>query len=363
MMKLATVFSGVGAIEQALLKKNIKHDIIFACDNGERYIDVDEQEILNKTESMTEFEKQSYIKEIYDETGKTNYVKKTYFLNYKVKEENWYEDIRFINGDIYKNQVDLFVGGSPCQSFSLMGKRGGLEDTRGTLFYNYANLIKQIQPKVFVFENVLGILSHDGKNTWQTIEGVFEALGYKIFGPKTLNAVDFGIPQNRKRVFVVGFKNKNVEFKFPTGNKEILHMSNFFHEKKRIPAKHYLGEKGFKFVTSPKYRGRARVNRDIIRTQKANQQFNWNGDFIFEPLEKVEMDAEIMGRAYVGKFNGEKGVIRQMTHRECFNLMGFPKTFKIDVPNIQAYRQAGNSIVVNVLEAIVEEIMKVVDFK
>lgn len=119
-----------------------------------------------------------------------------------------------------------------------------------------------------------------------------------------------------------------------------------------VETKHYLGQKGFEFVTNPKYKSRARVNHEIIQTQKANQQFNWNGDFVFEPLEKVKNNESIMNRAYVGNWNGEIGVIRQLSYRECLRLMGFSDSFKVVVPNVPAYRQIGNSIVVNVLEAI-----------
>ena len=103
------------------------------------------------------------------------------------------------------------------------------------------------------------------------------------------------------------------------------------------------------------------LNRNIIQTQKANQQFNWNGDFVFEGLEKVQDNDQIMKRAYVGVWNNKTGVIRQLSHRECHRLMGFSDDYKIVVPNVWAYRQAGNSIVVNVLEEIIKEILKVED--
>ena len=134
-----------------------------------------------------------------------------------------------------------------------------------------------------------------------------------------------------------------------------------FLENGPVAARHYLGKKGFEFVTNPKYRNRARVNHEIIQTQKANQQYNWNGDFVFEPLSNVENNNEIMNRAYVGTWNEQQGVIRQLTYRECLRLMGFSDQFNIVVPNVPAYRQAGNSIVVNVLQAILTQIMNVVD--
>lgn len=164
--------------------------------------------------------------------------------------------------------------------------------------------------------------------------------------------MDYGIPQNRKRLFVIGFKNHNVNYKEPKPIKLTTTMKNYLEAK--VETKHYLGKKGFEFVTNPKYKNRARVNHDIIQTQKANQQFNWNGDFVFEPLDKIKNNEKIMNRAYVGNWNGQIGVIRQLSYRECLRLMGFSDSFKIVVPNVPAYRQIGNSIVVNVLEAILE---------
>ena len=271
--------------------------------------------------------------------------------NYDIDEENWYEDIRFIDGTKYKNKVDLLVGGSPCQSFSIIGKRAGLEDARGTLFYEFARLIDEIQPDFFIYENVLGMLTHDKGNTWKHIQEIFESLNYKI-NVNILNSLDYGIPQNRKRLFVIGFKNHNVNYKEPKPIKLTTTMKNYLEAK--VETKHYLGKKGFEFVTNPKYKNRARVNHDIIQTQKANQQFNWNGDFVFEPLDKIKNNEKIMNRAYVGNWNGQIGVIRQLSYRECLRLMGFSDSFKIVVPNVPAYRQIGNSIVVNVLEAILE---------
>ena len=230
-----------------------------------------------------------------------------------------------------------------------------MEDARGTLFYEYARLIKEIAPKVFIYENVPGMLTHDKGNTWKVIKDVFESLNYKIYY-KVLNSVDYGIPQDRKRLFVVGFRDNNVNFNFP--EKINLRTTMFDYLDFKINARHYLGKKGFEFVTSEKYKNRARVNREIIQTQKANQQFNWNGDFVFEPLDKEKHTKEILYRAHVGVFNGMKGVARQLSHRECMRLMGFPDSYAIVVSNVWAYRQAGNSIVVNVLEALVKDILK-----
>ncbi|RGH53820.1 DNA cytosine methyltransferase [Coprobacillus sp. AM37-9BH] len=347
-LRLATVFSGIGAPEQALNKMNIPYDIVFACDNGERELQLTKEEIIEKA-TKKEKDINEYVKELYNNLKKINYVKKSYMANYDITEEKWYEDIRFIDGKKYKDKVDLLVGGSPCQSFSIIGKRAGLNDARGTLFYEFARLIDEIQPKFFIYENVLGMLTHDKGNTWKHIKEIFESLDYKI-NVNILNSVDYGIPQNRKRLFVVGFKKHKINYREPDKIELTTSMKDYLEE--HVETKHYLGQKGFEFVTNPKYKSRARVNHEIIQTQKANQQFNWNGDFVFEPLEKVKNNESIMNRAYVGNWNGEIGVIRQLSYRECLRLMGFSDSFKVVVPNVPAYRQIGNSIVVNVLEAI-----------
>ena len=347
-LRLATVFSGIGAPEQALNKMNIPYDIVFACDNGERELQLTKEEIIEKA-TKKEKDINEYVKELYNNLKKINYVKKSYMANYDITEEKWYEDIRFIDGKKYKDKVDLLVGGSPCQSFSIIGKRAGLNDARGTLFYEFARLIDEIQPKFFIYENVLGMLTHDKGNTWKHIKEIFESLDYKI-NVNILNSVDYGIPQNRKRLFVVCFKKHKINYREPDKIELTTSMKDYLEE--HVETKHYLGQKGFEFVTNPKYKSRARVNHEIIQTQKANQQFNWNGDFVFEPLEKVKNNESIMNRAYVGNWNGEIGVIRQLSYRECLRLMGFSDSFKVVVPNVPAYRQIGNSIVVNVLEAI-----------
>ena len=158
MIKLATVFSGIGAIEQAFIQKGLEKEIIFACDNGDIEIDVDYEKELKKIRKMKSIkEKKEYVESLYNtKSRKTNFVKISYDANYKVKDDNFFYDVKLLDGNDFKDKVDLFVGGSPCQSFSIAGARGGFEDARGTLFYEYARLVKEIQPKVFIYENVYG---------------------------------------------------------------------------------------------------------------------------------------------------------------------------------------------------------------
>ena len=398
MLKLGTVFSGIGAIEHALERLSIPHDIAFACDNGNIEIDLERDEIEKNLKNLNSFkDKKAYVDELYAKKKKKNFVEESYQANYNIPQEHFHYDVRFLDGYQYRNEIDLFVGGSPCQSFSMVGKRGGFEDTRGTLFYEFARLVNEIRPKVFIYENVKGVLSHDGGNTWTIMQNVFSDLGYKWYS-QVLNSKNYGIPQNRERLFVVGFLDQTAEFEFPEPQTLTKTMQDFLLE--NTPEKYYLGDKGIDFVTSTKNLNKqyTQINGSIGLCQKANQQFNWHGDFIFEELpnpidekyflsEKLvnyvmatgtkgfytrpKIDLEIarpllatmtkMHRAGVDNYVTTQGRIRKLTPRECLRLMGFCDSFKIVVSDTQAYRQAGNSIVVDVLMSIVKQINLAVD--
>lgn len=356
MIRLATLFSGIGAIEQALKKKEIDYSIVFACDNGEREIEVSEEKI-EELKELDNYNRNIEINKLYNATGKENLVESSYKANYNIDNNKFYQDVRFLDGSEFKGKIDLLVGGSPCQAFSVNGKRGGFEDTRGTLFYEYARIIKEAQPKVFIFENVKGMITHDNGKTWEIIKETFKELNYEVYIKEDnpiLNSKNYGMPQNRERLFVVGFNKKlNVrKFVFPEEVNLKNSVQDFLFEE--VDSKYYLGEKGFKFVTSSP--SRAQVNGKIMRCQKANQQFNWNGDFIFEELDKVKDREDILEKAYVGEWNGKRGVARKFTPRECLRLMGFNDDFKIIHNDVTMYRQSGNSIVVNVLEKLVDSI-------
>ena len=333
-------------------------------------------------------------------------MKKSYFANHKITESNWHNDVQEFDATPYHKKVDLVVGGSPCQSFSLVGKRAGLEDTRGTLFYHFARVINECRPKVFIYENVRGLMNHDGGLTWQTVKEVFDSLGYSIHH-SMLNSRNYGIPQNRERVFVVGFRDPKQKFSFPEPINLKLTMRDLLED--ATESHYFLKQKGVKFVTSSKNRTKryTQINGSVALCQKANQQFNWHGDFIYEeadPSDSLGFDefifnvAEVeekyylsdkvkkyvlapgtksfktstttdlpvarpllqsmhkMHRAGVDNYiTYPKGRIRKLTPRECLRLMGFRDTFEIAVSDTQMYRQAGNSIVVDVLIALLLE--------
>lgn len=367
-------------------------------------------EIIDKINNFNSYiDKKKYIDSLYK---KENFVKKSYLANYNIDINDFHQNISFLDGKQYQNKVDLYVGGSPCQSFSIVGKRGGFEDTRGTLFYEYVRILKETMPRFFIYENVKGVLSHDSGRTWETMKNTFEDTGYK-FKDYILNSKDFGIPQHRERLFVIGFKYIKDYDKFSDPKKIDLEtiMQNFLED--NVDSKYYLAEKGIKFVTNEKNikKRYTQLNGYIALCQKANQQFNWHGDFIeyYSDEEKNKIakidkkyflsdkvkhyildrqfymnnkpsdeliDLNIarpltasmhkMHRAgvdnyisYGKKLEVKDRKIRKLTPRECFRLMGFCDTFKLEVSDTQLYQQAGNSIVVDVLMAIIKEIKKI----
>jgi len=133
-------------------------------------------------------------------------------------------DVSKMDFEPYKNTIDLLTGGFPCQTFSYAGKKMGMEDTRGTLFYEFARVLNESQPKVFLAENVKGLFSHDKGRTLQTMVDVFESVGYHILEPRVLKAIHYHVPQKRERLFIIGIKKEyasTVTFHWPKGNSTI----------------------------------------------------------------------------------------------------------------------------------------------
>ena len=374
MIRLATIFSGIGAVEFAMRRLNLKHEIVFACDNGEREVEYDIEKERKAVFSLnTKKEKKEYVDRLYSSlTGKTNYVEKSYLANYKsLKEENYYQDVILLDGKDYKDEVDLFVGGSPCQSFSSVGFQGGLEDARGTLFYEYARLVKEIRPKVFIYENVRNLLNHDHGNTWKVIKGIFDSLGYS-YKFEVLNASDYGIPQTRRRLFVVGFRKDlkiDVEhdFVFPPKTKtRHFVMKDFsinncaegnmvFDRKGEIKLKKGGGIPDSKYTLSPKLY--AYVMKTGTKTWSQKVEINLD---VGRTLLKTMGNRHRAGVDNYISFDGTEdlGSVRMLTEREAHRLMGFTDDYQIVVSRCQAYKQAGNSIVVDVMMAILKSIMK-----
>ena len=237
--------------------------------------------------------------------------RKTYEANYKNISPELFDNGLFA-GDITKvNPIDipdhdLLCAGFPCQPFSQAGYKLGFFDARGTLFFNVAEIIKIKQPKAFFLENVRGILNHDDGKTFEIIKNTVSELGYSFFF-KVVKASDFGLPQHRPRMFMVGFKENNTKFRFPEPVQLTYFMSDVFEGKvdRNIGFTLRVGGKG-----SP-----------------IDDRRNWDGYIV-------------------------DGKERRIGIKEGKRMQGFPDTFEFPVSKIQAMKQLGNSVAVPAIQAV-----------
>lgn len=370
-IRVATVFSGIGAFEFALKRLGLDYSIVFACDNGERDIDYDHKKEFEKVKLLNSVDaKQKYVDDLYaSKTRRTNFVQISYLENYDCPKNRYFQDIKLLDGRDFKDKVDILVGGSPCQSFSSVGLQGGLEDARGTLFYEYARLIKEIQPNVFIYENVRNLFNHDKGKTWSIIQSIFSSLGYDIHYA-ILNAADFNIPQNRRRLFVVGFKQKK-DFTMPETIKLNYDMHEFLETNCSFPNfRHDLHGK----LKVANKRGLIPDNYTLTPllyayVMKSGTKTFYQKPEINKPIARTVL--KTMGNRhragidnYVSDDYSDKlGKVRMLTEREAHRLMGFTDDYKIVVSKSQAYKQAGNSIVVDVLMALINQIIEVGGFE
>ncbi len=285
------------------------------------------------------------------------YAAHTYYENYGIKPEG---DITQINEkDIPVH--DMLCGGFPCQAFSISGKQKGFEDTRGTLFFEIARIVTYHQPKVLLLENVRNFETHDNGNTLKTVITTLTHLKYTVFH-KVLNASDYGLPQNRQRIFIVCFRQdlKITHFHFPkpfdaktslfdileqtpTHTKIINRPDTIFTQKDFTPKTNIFGIR--EYPNKPIQIGSINKGRQ--------------GERIYSPYGHA-----ITLSAYGGGIGAKTGLylinneIRKLTPRECARLQGFPDNFKINPSLNQSYTQFGNSVAINVLKAILTEIYK-----
>jgi len=358
-LQVATVFSGIGSPEFALKRLGISHDIVFACDNGEIDMLKPDDEIAEEIKNLsTREERKTYVKAMIP-PRRVNAVKKSYLANYDMDEEHYYHNVRFLEGEEYKGNVDLFIGGSPCQSFTLLGYQKGLEEARGTLFYEFARLVKEIEPKAFIYENVQGLLKHDKGRTWEVVQRVFDSLGYKLH-TQVLDAVDYGIPQKRRRVFVVGFKEGGDDFRFPKEKELKFTMQSFLLEN---AAEGHVQAKNKKIEVTP---GGQTVPEKYFLSERIlpGIMCEGTGGFSMKPEIDLKIARPLMSTMHKMHRAGEdnyvttNGRIRRLAPRECLRLMGFTDDFKIAVADTPMYKQAGNSVVVDVMMGLIEEILK-----
>ena len=292
------------------------------------------------------------------------YAQKTYRANYK--------DNFQIAGDITKidekdiPEFDICLAGFPCQAFSLAGKRMGFDDDykgmcRGTLFQDVVRICEYHKPKVIFCENVKGLTIHDRGRTFIVIKNAFEQIGYTVYD-KVLNSKDFGVTQNRERIYIVAFrKDINSEnFKFPIGNKPDTCIRDIM-EEQEVSVKYYLSTTYIETLKRHKARHAAKGNGFGYEIRDLDGKA---GAIVCGGMGRERnliIDKRLTNFIPVTHIKGEvnREGIRKMTPREWARLQGFSDDFKLELADTHLYKQFGNSVTVNVIEAIADKIKQV----
>ena len=294
------------------------------------------------------------------------FAQKTYTANYK-------DDFE-IAGDITKidekdiPEFDICLAGFPCQAFSLAGKRMGFEDDykglcRGTLFQDVVRICEYHKPKVIFCENVKGLTIHDGGRTFKVIKRAFEQIGYTVYD-KVLNSKDFGVPQNRERIYIVAFRNDidSSKFDFPVGTDSETKIKDIM-EEDVVSVKYYLSTTYLDTLKRHKERHEAKGNGFGYEIRDINGQA---GAIVCGGMGRERnliVDKRLKDFTPITHIKGEvnREGIRKMTPREWARLQGFPDSFKLELADTHLYKQFGNSVTVNVIEAIASQIKGVLD--
>ncbi len=367
-LKVGSDFSGVGAFDQALKRLGINYETIFACD-------------------MDKFARQTFIE---------NYGEPKYYP------ENVY------NREIPKESVDIYMTSPPCQAFSLAGNRKGESEERGVLFYNSHEFIVKNKPRYFIFENVKGLLSDDNGRTFQrwidylskSVNGqpvIFpheESANYHVYH-KVLNSKDYGVPQNRERIFIIGIRDDaDNSFIFPPKEHLTKRLKDILEDD--VDKKYFLSDANLNKIligkdsdliqcvgnTHPSGNG---MNGNVYDEKGISPTLSTNKGEGIKVKSATKRGFEIANkgdsinfsqpnsetrRGRVGKEVAQtletqcnQGIIqdriRRLTPRECFRLQDFPESFKMPCSDSQMYKQAGNSITVGVLEKIIKRLIKI----
>ena len=321
-IRVGTDCSGIEAPIVALKQMDVPHEHVFSCD--------------------------------YDK-----FVKKSFLENYSSDNDShtFYDNITTRDNSTV-DDVDLYVCGFPCQSFSVAGKQEGFNDPRGTIFFHVHDFLQKKNPKIFVLENVKGLISHDKGKTMKTILSMCEDLGkYNIYH-KVLNTLDYGVPQNRERIYIIGIRKdipKSSEFEFPvpfplkTYAKDIIDMkmsedkNNTLTEWELNNLDHFIE----KFMEKDVYLEKELHILDIGASRKFASIMN----NICPCLKASRCNY------YVTNLG------RKLTTQECLSFQGFPKDFKQGVSNHQFYKQIGNSMSVNVLVELFKKLLPMLKYK
>lgn len=267
-------------------------------------------------------------------------------------------------GDITKvdeNSIpehDILCAGFPCQAFSISGKQRGFEDSRGTLFFDVARIVKAKKPKIVFMENVKNFASHDNGRTLSVVKATMEELGYTFYY-KVLNAVNYGVPQKRERIYMVCFRNdlKVDSFEYPKPFKLTRHVEDFLLDEEYVknlyvdrPDTYYNGTEDNQYSDKS-------IRLGIIN--KGGQ-----GERIYS-TKGIAITLSAYGGGVFAKTGGYlvNGKPRKLHPRECARIMGYPDTYKIAQSDNQAYKQFGNSVVIDVLQLIAKEIGQAIEKK
>lgn len=286
--------------------------------------------------------------------------KQTYFANYG--------EVPF--GDITKESTkskipanfDILCGGFPCQAFSLAGKRLGFEETRGTLFFDVAEILRRHKPKAFFLENVKGLVIHDKGRTFKTILKTLDEVGYAVPEPQIVNAMYFGLPQHRERIYIVGFRKdlgiQMEDFSYPE-QKEVTKKWIDVREERPVPAKYYLSTTYIDTLIRHKARHEAKghgFGYDIIPDDGIAHAIVVGG---MGRESNLVIDLRQTDLTPTTRIKGEvnKQGWRKMTPREWARLQGYPDNFKIVVADASAYKQFGNSVAVPAIQATAKQIL------
>lgn len=275
----------------------------------------------------------------------------------KVYEENFGD---MPDGDITKVDEysipnhDILCAGFPCQAFSISGKQLGFNDSRGTLFFDVARIVKAKKPKIVFMENVKNFATHDNGRTLSVVKATMEELGYKFY-QKVLNTVDYGVPQKRERIYMVCFRNdlKINPFSYPKPFELSCHLEDFLLQDEN-KVKHLYVNRPDTYMNNLEDNQYSNKSIRLGIVNKGGQ-----GERIYS-TKGIAITLSANGGGVFSKTGGYliNGKTRKLHPRECARIMGYPDTYKISSSDNQAYKQFGNSVVIDVLQLISIEIAK-----
>ncbi len=283
----------------------------------------------------------------------------TYYKNFK---EYPLIDIKKLSAKKIPNH-DILCAGFPCQPFSIAGERKGFNDTRGTLFFDIVRILKEKKPKIFILENVKGLVNHDKGKTFKKIINILskkvngkinkskrENLGYNVFW-KVLNSYDFNAPQNRERVFIIGFKNQNINYKFPKNIKLKINLNNLINKKPKKIRRISKLSKGYIYKHLKKHQNYKKIKdlNYLVANEVRRSRCNFRFDNI-SPCLTTKMGTGGNNVPYLVNQD------RFFTLDECLLLQGFPKNFKLTNNYTEALKQIGNSVTINVVKKIAQKL-------